>query len=155
MQILPRRPPDRPAKRVRYQADPFTFLETKQLEDLEINLDIKLNQHRLPILHRGLELVLHHSFLGLLIQSHANTANHTNVARISIGIDPQIDQNISRDLGLASFFGKLRLNGEDQHPRRNSPANSPRSTTDISSRSRPDTRAIARTQTGPAAIAHR
>ena len=32
------------------------------------------------------------------------------MARHSIGIDPQIDQHIPRDLGLARLFGELRLN---------------------------------------------
>ena len=54
---------------------------------VEIERNIQLNSNRLTILHPWLKFVLLDRLDCLLIQPHTKTANDTNVARISIGLN--------------------------------------------------------------------
>src|SRR5260370_41194626 len=74
---------------------------------------------------------------------------------ISVRVDPEIDQSIPRNLGLAGPLGELRLDREDQLRRRPPPANSPRPAASVSSRPRPDARTVPGAQPGSSPIAHR
>src|SRR5271155_3052697 len=77
------------------------------------------------------------------------------MARVSVGIDPKINQNVPRNFRFSSFLRKLRLNRKDQYRCRDTATNPPRSTTRVSARPRPKTASVSRTQPRPTSISHR
>src|SRR6185437_12601417 len=54
-------------------------------------------------------------FQGLLVQPHAETANHFQVMRLAVGSDDGRERNRSLVLGFAGFLREVRLRGELCH----------------------------------------
>src|ERR1700722_4540300 len=81
---------------------------------IKIERNIQLDPNWLTILYPWLKFVLLDCLDCLLIQPHTKTANDTNVARISIGLNNQVYKHGSRDLGVASRLCVPRLNRLDQ-----------------------------------------
>jgi hypothetical protein len=73
----------------------------------KIDLNVYLNQHWFAVLQSWLEFILFDRLNRLLILPQTNTAKRMNMGRISIGVNPEIDQDIPAALLNASFLGRF------------------------------------------------
>ena len=68
----------------------------------------------MPVLHGGLEAVLADGFLCLLVQAHADGPAYGDSCRTPTGVDHQVHDDLTLELGFAGFLGKLRIDLVDQ-----------------------------------------
>src|SRR5580658_6726126 len=82
---------------------------SKASVQMETDFDVDLNGHRMAIQHRGFEFPLRNCLDRFLIKAHAYRTYYTDLARPSIGPDYDPEQYCSLKLGVASFFGIIRI----------------------------------------------
>ena len=70
----------------------------------------------MPLIHSRLELILSLCSDGFFFQAHSDVAYDSDILRISLSIDDQLDRNTTLKLGFECSIGKFRLYGVDQLP---------------------------------------
>ena len=93
------------------------------LQEPEIHFDGSGHCDGLAVLGSGFELPELDGFHGLLIQAQAEAAHHAHICRLATGIDLDVQHHGSLVLGLAGFFGVLRLLLKEQDRGRDAATN--------------------------------
>ena len=122
---------------------------------IKTEVDLDRNCHRnwgLAVFHRGFEFVLSYRFHSLLVQPHAQRADHMHSLRVSLCVYDESDQANALILRPPGFIRELRLRLKQGNRSRN-PATDPlQAATLIATGSRSISVAIARSDAAARAV---
>src|SRR5579864_5216124 len=90
---------------------------------MEVDFYRDLDSHWMAVFHGGLEFPSSHCFDGLFVETHAQTAQHADVAGAAVGSDYQAQCADALIFGLPSFFGEFRFRSINLPWRRNAATN--------------------------------
>lgn len=90
------------------QAAPLYCVRLESIQ-VEIDVDYQLHCDRMALVHCGPELVLSHGFHRLLIQAHAEVANHMDVLWVSLAVNDELNRNDALKIGTASLIGEFGI----------------------------------------------